>query len=242
MGKTSTIDMSYHRKEVWSASNIDASKHKIKNLRLVCRGARVSCPIISTNNLNLNESDSKMNVDCQFVRKTDKYSPEEQKNCMNSYSSTTSSVSNNKSPLNNRILVPKEDKSEAMDYLTLIQEIQRKRKFADISKELRQQNSQSHPSGSVSRRDRLLGHVFQNNEIPGKSSSDNLKFNETEIDTKTDSLHKNPEEDDVTAYTVLRKRQKLGQLDSNSEVMQMVNLDSARARRREMQQLYGNHS
>ena len=53
-----------------------------------------------------------------------------------------------------------------MKYITLIQEVQRKRKFNEISNEIRRPNYNSLTGVSVSRRERLFNEINSNVEIP----------------------------------------------------------------------------
>ena len=122
------------------------------------------------------------------------------------------------------------DQTDAMDYLSLIQGVQRTRKFTEISNELRQQATGRSNLGSVPRRERLLSQIHQNNEIPGKSDVCNLNLGQNNNETDHDFGEKitnicNPED------TLLdrSKRNKSSDTDNTSENTQLIDLSSARA-------------
>lgn len=226
MGKLTTSNKSKLKGEMWLTSNIDANQHKVKHLRLVCRGARVSCPPIPIQTQSLCESDSKMNVDTDVGRPTQAHFSEEAKNGASMQVRTTPNICNNNQPIGMRVVIPKQDHSEAMNYLTLIQEVQRKRKFAEISNELRQQNNQPQFGSSVSRRDRLLSHIYTKHEFPGKSGSNNFKSGEDGSELESQVMPKNSHPFDGMDSTVTSKRPKLAEMDSNSEGQLLVNLSA----------------
>lgn len=121
------------------------------------------------------------------------------------------------------------DQTDVIDYLTLIQGIQRTRKFTEISNELRQHETDRNNLSLISRREHLLNQNRQNNEIPGKYDVCylNLDQNNTEIDNEpVGKIANNSCLENSLFYRA--QRNKSSETDISSECNIMVDLSKAR--------------
>lgn len=215
-----------------------STKAKIKSLRLVCRGGAATWPSPYLKRPNQLESESFMNVDNAVTKPLSKLTDEECKynNTYGSISSnTTYDSGDNHTKLNKKVFKPAYDHSSAMNYLNLIQNIQRKRKFSEISHDIRANQTRAETSKFISRRERLLSEISKNNEFPGKSSTNDSKFeslsNGSGHQANLETTHSKSLRDE-TESTV--KRMKLMEIENSSEASQTIDLVQARYEQRQL--------
>lgn len=125
----------------------------------------------------------------------------------------------------------KEDRSIAMDYLSLIQTVERKRRFAEISNEIRMQNNSEHPEPSYSRQEFNSMKFLEKKGIPGKLVKEDSKYGHA--GSETDEIHGNrTSEYDLTNPIVpSHKRPKPWDHELEEVLMQKVNFEDARRER-----------
>lgn len=141
-------------------------------------------------------------------------------------------------PKNFSTAVKKDEKSkeERMNYHDIIQDIQRKRRFEEISTIIKSTNSVSQSDKPKSRKDRLLNEIHQNNEIPGKFQVDNSKLTQIYPAQNND--------DDFLEFSFCStedslkgtKRSKIAETENDSEFTQTINLLEARLEKIRYQQ------
>lgn len=239
MAKLTSFNNPKSKKERWLASNIDANMHKIKNLKFVCRGGQRSWISSPLNRPYNNESDSKMNVDECNQNYTSQYMTEEHKKDTSRINNKSSQDSTHGQVLKHCIVNPHQDQEDALSHLTLLQEVQRKRKYNEITDEQDPQLNNTQPMTQLSRRQKLLGVVYQNNEIPGKTAADDFKFGESRNGHPDQIYSKSYQNEEAATQPVIsNKRVKLSEMENNSEVHQLVNLASGRQARKEFQRLF----
>lgn len=238
MAKLTSFTNPKVKKEGWLACNIDANQHKIKNLKFVCRGGQPSWTTSPFNRLCNNESDSKMNVDEYNQNSSSHFMSEEHKKDSSKTHKTSYQSSSHDQALKNCIVNPHQDQEDAMSHLTLLQEVQRKRKFNEISAEDDSPLNNCQPTTQLSRRQKLLGIVYQNNEIPGKTAADDFKFGESRNGLTGQIYSKSYQNEEVTQPVFSNKRMKLSEMENSSEVHQLVNLAASRQARKEFQKLF----
>lgn len=170
-----------------------------------------------------------MNVDFNTHRYKDENQCEEDTDVQRKHSETIVSAFNEIRQSVDCKRSSNNDQTDVFDYLTLIQGIQRTRKFTEISNELRQHETDKNNLGLISRRELLLNQNRQNNEIPGKYDVCylNLDQNNTEIDQE--SVGKVTNASYLEGSLLDRaKRNKSSETDISSDCNTMVDLSHAR--------------
>ena len=224
----------------WPEANIELNRDKIKNLRLVCRGGQATWPNGGNCRQRTFDSDSNMVVDCCDGQLTNQFYQEEIKKSEPKPMIHQTPAFNNKEPSYKRHCDSKHDQEGTVSYITLIQEVQRKRKFNDISNELSRPNYNSQFGVSVSRRQRLLNEINRNVEIPGKTYSDNSKIAQISSEISQMQISKLSQEvDDNDASYPSNKRARLVDLGNSSDSQQVVSLARVRRDRQLAQESFG---
>jgi len=218
------------------ARNLNENPEKLKNIRSVMRGGASVWPKYTTIKKRSLSSDSNMAVDRDNDYNITPFNSDTiSKNKINHFSRDETSATE-RGGIAGSVPDQNDDQTEAYNYLTLIQNVQRKRKFNEISNELNQQSNVQSFDSSLSRRERLLEEMNKNTEIPGKINSNNFKSEDptnNEFLQKTDDSYETPVNSQKGEKRVLQAEDQ-----NNPETNEVVNLSVARQRRERLQTLY----
>lgn len=212
---------------IFDNANLSESTDKIKSLGIVTRGG------ISLQQRRLSKSihrssQSLIDVDRKAKNFAKERKIEEEKRPKLKPRQRTESRLSRARVSAERVRTPKEDKDDALSYLTLIQNVQRKRKFAEISNQLKQKAEQETPCESLSRSDwnlnksKPFGSIFEKKPIMGPSRD--------RLNTETESLSTvtNFEYDLSIKSNFSSKRMKTWDEEKDSELCTVIDLDKAR--------------
>jgi hypothetical protein len=207
---------------------LETNADKVRNLGRVMRGGDSIWPDMDQIRYHNRLANSNMAVDEPQV--TPFNAKEERENWIQGISradtwSTDSGITSRQFADQN------EDKAIAFNYITLIQNFQRKRKFDDISNEINQQNNVGDSGDHVSRLNRSLHGSLRKSEIPGKLNSDYSKFPQSCEDPEMQKVWNGVSQNNE--FGSKPKRMKLSEETISSESAEMVCMDEARKRRDE---------
>lgn len=152
------------------------SSDKIKRIRMVCRGGpsdKLNFDIFSkdpiTSDLNMNVNNSTHIQIQNYPHEEDRQtSSKPRRSVETKLEKSLRSSDQNKDSTN--------DYDEAMSYISLLKTVKRRRKFDEISVDLKKTVHQDYQNNQISRRQRLLSNLEPNCDIPGnfKSANSNL--------------------------------------------------------------------
>mmetsp|Transcript_6527 Transcript_6527/g.5603 ORF Transcript_6527/g.5603 Transcript_6527/m.5603 type:complete len:242 (+) Transcript_6527:3-728(+) len=209
---------------------LDQGEQKIKGLRFICRGGlSIDRNAIIINNLKNNSSE--MEVDSRQTKyinendyeETKKKEETAQKNTVSRLSSVRIDYKNKSGSSN--------DHSKAMDYITLIQTVQRKRRFTEISNEIRQQQNSEIPESTNSRQEISLDNNTKNDDFPGKFIPNVLNLTRASIETEESPSNFNSEYELGNLLNSTHRRLKTLEVADDSERLRDIDFDSARRER-----------
>ena len=128
------------------------------------------------------------------------------------------------------------DKQGIMNYLNLIQDVQRKRKFNEICPIIRSNTFNAQNDKPLSRRERLLHEIHQNSEVPGK-----VKLENSKLKMLYPSILSNDDFHDISLnssddWFKHVKRVMMPEIENDSEFYQTVSMEQARIERAKYQQ------
>ena len=122
---------------------------------------------------------------------------------------------------------PQEDQNWAINYLTLIQNIQRKRRFTEISNELRQQSNSNYSKSLLSRQELNL----KNSENSEKSEPFEMKNGMIGTETEISNTNVYTEYEMHNLVSHQSKKFKTWEMGVDPDLHQMVNMDKVRKER-----------
>ena len=215
------------KKSMFDEANFDLHKRKVKNLGIVLRGGiskedkslRVSPQTALGNNMDV---DRKQNhyVNENTIEEAKRPKQLQRKRTQSKLSRARISFS--------RQQTPQQDKEFASNYLTLIQNEQRKRRFTEISNELQQRDNLITSEESFSRQDLNLNKITRLGANTGKKNFSELNNLENVGETEGSAAVTNLEYDLEARPACSTKRMKNWDEIADSKLEAPVNLDEAR--------------
>lgn len=213
------------------ADKLIHNKQKIKEIRVVWRGGSKFADKFMSKMEQSNLTDLKMNVDnddLELVYQRTKTS-EENKAPVVPHLSTVSK--NNSANINPNIEVPNNlsqieaDRKDVIDYVSLITEITRKRKFTEISNSIR---TAEESDVSLSRKERLIREINKSQTFPGKTMSSKMPWDNTEycLDSRL-SLNMNPEEHVLMNF----RHKRMNTIEARDSVDELESIDMQKVRK-----------
>ena len=146
----------------WLARNLNDNPEKLKNIRSVMRGGSSVWPKYTDIKKRSMSSDSNMAVDRENCYNITPFNSDTISNDKINHLSRDETSATERGVTSGNVPDQNDDQTEVFNYLTLIQNVQRKRKFNEISNELNQQSNVQSFDSSLSRRERLLEEMNKN--------------------------------------------------------------------------------